>query len=363
MLHRPIRLIAGLLASGLLLASCDSTSPSTNDDIPPDPGTAPPAAAPTTGNYVPSALAIQAPSSSNPTRVRLTVGGTVAGLTYNTSNLTVVEDGVVQGIKISSGSGASLKADLAIIIDNTGSMGSGITSVKNSVLELVTALRNSGQDVQVGVVAYNDNGVNDGDATYTVPASDIASSAAVYGYRPLTSNLTTAGPIYDFVDNLPATGGGDTPELAFSGIDYARRYFNWRDGAQQVYILITDATSWGKNATSTSRGIDASYPWTDVTLGEQLRGDGAVLHCVCRNDATFLSTGEYNVRPLATATGGTFTTYSSSGFDLTTLPILTVTANTVLVEFLTGNPGTTHTVRVVVQAGANRGERTLTTSY
>ena len=369
MLRYRSRLAAASLLLGLV-AACGKDGPTTpsNADIPEDPGTPAPALAPTTGDFVPSALSVQDPSSRNPDRIRLTIGGTAAGLPYSASNVTVVEDGIVQGIKVSTGAAAKLKTDIVLVIDNTGSMSSGIESVKNSVLAFVTSLRGSGQDVQVGVVAYNDNGDNDGSTTYRVPASDVMATAAVYGYRPLTSNLTTTGPIYKFVDSLDATGGGDAPELAFSGIDFARRTFAWRDGAQRVYILITDITSWGQGATSDpTRGIGTSYPWTDVTLGQQLRSEGSVVHCICpdNEDPAYLSTGEYNVRPLATITGGTFTPWGYSEFDLMELPILGATASAALVEFLTdGEKGTTHTIRVVIQKSATeRGERTLTVEY
>ena len=370
MLRNGSRLAATMLL-GLTLAACgkDSTAPK-NSDIPEDPGTPAPAVAPTTGDFVPSAMSVAEPSSSNPDRIRLTLGGTASELTYSTSNVTVVEDGVVKGIKLSRGSAAKLKTDIVFVIDNTGSMSSGIESVKNSVISLVSALRASGQDVQVGVVAYNDNGDNDGHATYNVPTSDVMGYAAVYGYRPLTSNLTATGPIVTFMEDLTATGGGDWPELAFSGVDYARRTFAWRDGSQRVYILITDATSWGQGATGdATRGIGASYPWTDVTLGEQLRSEGSVVHCICPENelATSLSTGEYNVKPLATITGGTFTEWAYAEFDLTDLPLLGVTTSTALIEFLKTDRGaapTEHTLRVVIEkSGTERGERTLTVEY
>lgn len=362
--------LGSLILCTALAGSCsDSTgSSSKNGDIPADPGTSAPVLAPTTGAYVPSGLSVDSPLADNPARVRLIVGGvTASGVTYTRDNLVVVEDGVVKGIKITTGSAAQLKADIAFVIDNTSSMSSGIASVRNSVLAFVNALRTSGQDVRVGVVAYNDDGGSDGNATYSVASSDVASKAAVYGFRPLTSDLTTTGTVYTFVSSLPATGGGDLPELAFSGLDFARRTFDWRTGAQRIYIVITDATSWGKSAPAgTAKGISATYPWTDVTLGTQLQSEGSVVHCVCP-DARTVSTGEYNVRPLATLTGGTWTAYTASGFDLTTLPILGVTTSSALVEFVkSGDPATVRSrlLRVVVQSGASlRGERIVTISY
>lgn len=367
-----LTIFAVLAVLALFLTGCKSDSPSgpaaaSNTDIPADPGTSPPPPAPTTGDYVPSSLAITPPAAGNPARVRLTVGGVVAaGVSFSTSNVTVVEDTVVKGIKLTQGAGAGLKADIVFVIDNTGSMSSGIESVKNSILTFVSALRSSGQDVQVGAVAYNDDFDSDGDSVYKVSSSDTSWQAAVYGYRPLTSNLDSTGTLFQFIATLPATGGGDSPELCFSAMDFVRSTFAWRPGAQRIYIVITDITSWGASGPS-YKGIGPTYPWTDVTLGDQLKSEGAVVHCVSPDLDTFLSTGEYNVKPLATITGGTWTEYTYAGFDLTTLPILNVTTSSVLVEFLKSGDASTvreRTLRVVIEVSpTERGERTLITTY
>lgn len=353
----------------LALVAC-SDSPTTpaedaNTDIPRDPSTPVPSVAPRVGAFVPSGLSIETPTTSNPRRVKLTVGGLTGGVTYSTSNLTVVEDGVVKGIKLTAGSTAALRADVVFVIDNTSSMSPGIASVRSSVLAFITALRSSGQDVRAGVVAYNDDFASDGNTTFLVPASDSASRAAVYGYRPLSADLASTGAVYTFVAGLPATGGGDSPELAFSAIDFARRSFAWRAGAQRIYIVITDITSWGRGRVSTSKGINSAYPWTDVTLGEQLRDEGSVVHTVAPDLRTGLSLGEFNVRPLSTLTGGTWTQYTSGIFDLTTLPILGVTTSSVLVEFVKGSTSVlSRTLRVVVERSpTERGERSVTATY
>jgi len=183
----------------------------------------------------------------------------------------------------------------------------------------------------------------------------------------LTANLDTTGTIYTFVAGLPATGGGDPPELAFSAIDFARRTFAWRPGAQRIYIVISDITSWGRLAPSgASRGINPSFPWTDITLAQQLLLDGSVVHTVTP-DLRTTAVGEYNIRPLSTITGGTWTLYSSAGFDLTTLPIVGVTTSSVLVEFVKGGAVgdvKSRTVRVVFNAAPNqRGERSVIATY
>lgn len=360
---------AGPLVLGLTLACSTAPTLATggNGDIPQDPGGAPPAAAPTIGSYVPSSLSLAPAAPTNPGRVRLTVGGNVAGESYTPTNVVVVEDGVVKGIRVETGAGARLKADIAFLIDNTSSMQPGIASVRASVIAFINALRASGQDIQAGVVAFNDNFANEGSSVFVVPAADSASRAAVYGFRPLSSDLTSTGAVYTFVNTLPAVGGGDGPELALSGIDFARRTFAWRPGAQRIYIVISDITTWGRLAPGgSSKGIGAAYPWTDITLGDQLRSEGSVVHCVTP-DERGVGLGEYNIRPLCTATGGTWTRYVSTGFDLTTLPIVGVTTASALVEFVKNGPAAAtkaRTLRVIFDGGpGRRGERALQATF
>lgn len=365
-------LIPALIILNLLLScSKDSTKPeeeNLNPDIPGD--SYKPVPPPATGPLRPS-LAVEPGPSNNPARIKLTVGGLLgpggAPIAYNTDNLTIVEDGVVKGFKLTLGQAAGLKADIVFVIDNTGSMGGAIAGVRASVLNFLNAIRNSGQDIQVGLVAFNDNippAANTG-----VDPADTRAHAAVYSFHNLTAAYEQASAIYQQIATLPATGGGDTPELCFGGLDYARRTFSWRIGAQRIYIVITDATSWGKNyPIPNTKGIDADY-FTDISLSDSLRSEGSVVHCFCPDNKSSLLASEYNVRPLATLTGGTWTLFSNT-LDLTSLPIIGVTTASGLVEFVKNGPaGTTkeRTVRVVVETEENgtvtNGESVINTTF
>jgi hypothetical protein len=362
----------GLLALGLSLSACDSAETNPNDDIPADPDVAPPAEA--TGSLIPS-IALDEIDPSNPDRIPLVIGGVAydaGGLSvvdYDEENLTVVVDGRVQGKKISESS-AGLRADIVFVIDNTGSMGGAIFGVRESVLSFIGAIEASGQDIRAGVVAYNDNLPETFESG--VPVTDTRAHAAVYGFVDLTSDFAEADTLYQFIENLPATGGGDGPELAIGGLDYARRAFSWRPGAQQIYIVITDVTTWGGGYTSfpNSKGIDAGYP-TAEELARTVRDEGGVIHTYSpdNGDDPFFSDGEHDVRDFSTGTGGIWTEFDfSGGLDLTTLGIIETTLASSRVEFVRDSDGVTpRTVRVVVRVEEGGevfdGERTVTLTF
>lgn len=219
----------------------------------------------------------------NPARIKLTIGGLLGPdgepIVYDTSKVTIVEDGVVKGYKITLGEDAGLKADIVFVIDNTASMGPAIAGVRASVLSFLDAIRGSGQDIQAGLIAFNDN-IAPGDTSSGVDVTDLRAHAAVYSFHDLTDTYDEPSPLYQQIANLPAVAGGDSPELCFGGLDYARRTFGWRSGAQRIYIVITDITSWGQGVPdSQQQGDRCGLLYRPLTGGTVARGrvGGALL--------------------------------------------------------------------------------------
>lgn len=352
-----------------------------NSDIPPDPDIAPPPR--TLGPLIPS-ITLGEIDASNPARIPIIVGGVgyhedEAGtgsfykvIQYSQENLTIVEDEVVQGKLILEGS--TLKADIAFIIDNTGSMRDEILGVRQSVLNFVEALQGGSQDISAGVVAFND-GLRV-DFSNDVEASDSRAKPAVHSYIDLSSDFSESADLNAFISSLTAGDPGnnrDFPELAFAGVDYARRTFSWRDNAQRIYILITDDSAWGRGyPANNDKGIDEDY-FTDISLGQILKDEGAVVHVYspAPKPENRLSVGEYNVQPLAELTGGIWNELDRGGeFDLLELGIVDITLASARVEFVkNGDSQTTRArqVRVVVSVLNNgqivNGERSIELVY
>lgn len=357
-----------------------------NSDIPADPGTPPPA--PKEGPLKPAVTVT--PAHNNPSRIQLNVGGLLDSegnsIVYTSGNLTVVEDGVVKGIKVTTlgTGGLTLKSDIAFIIDVTGSMGEEIDTVKNSILAFVRELRSRGLDIQCGAVAYSDN--NDYPiAENGLPDTDPAAYVVV-GSQNLTAQLDSAGNFYKFIDSLGAGWkgyyGGDWPEGGFDALWHAYRKFSWRPDASKIFIVLTDAPTWGKYAPSYS-GTTRS-PWRTDSLAAVLSGN-ATVHVVCpdTNDYSLkqandgYNLGVYDMRWLAIP--GSFKqngqTYISGGtgglwidlygsIDLSKIPIKEAMSGSALVEYVTTKKdGTEKTIRVIVDIGSSNGEVTVKATY
>lgn len=376
-------------------------SPNINSDIPVDPGTAPPVYM--SGPLKP-AIGLEI-TPGNADRIRLNIGGvldpeTHLPIEYSAANLTVVEDSIVQGIKISAAGTQTLGIDMVFLIDVTGSMQTEINGVTNSVLGFIDSLRNKHLDIRCGVVAFADNkDIRIPESINGIHDSLDPGAFAIVQYRNLDTNLSEAGPIYRFIDTLTSSylgySGGDTPEGCFDALWYAYSNFDWRQSAQKIFIVITDAPSWGKYApvgSGTSRS-----PWRTDSLAAVLSGN-ATVHTVSpssvinfdnnvnghkmkmefNNDNTVL--GNYDVKYLSipgtftqngvtynsNGTGGTWTVIPSNGYiNLNELPIAGVTSHSSLVEFVTNKPhGTTKTVRVVVKINSTKnGEVSIISTY
>lgn len=378
----------------LTFSSCTKKSDSTstdNTDIPKDPGTSPP---PTKLGPLKPACAVST-TPGNPSRIKVNVGGliipgTTTPVTYTTSNLSIVENGVVKGIKITPLGSTSLGTDIVFVIDVTGSMAGTINGVKESITSFLKNLKDRKLDVQCGAIAYSDN--NDVRIPRSVNGivSDTDPGAfAVVGFHGLTANIDSTGPMYKFIDSLRAGWkgyyGGDLPEGGFDALWYAFQNFSWRSGAQRIFIVLTDISSWGLYA-SPGSGTSRS-PWRTDSLAQVLSGRAAV-HVVSP-DTNYMrsynegyTTGAYDMHWLATpgtfkqksvsytsnGTGGIWTNIyggSTSGkVDLTSLPITAAAASSALVEFVTSKAdGTEKTIRVVVDIGTNNGEVIIKAVY
>ncbi len=113
-------------------------------------------------------------------------------------------------------------ADLAFVIDTTGSMWGAIDDVKSgatALAQLWTSLFHNGR---VALIEFKDQG------DPFVARVDLG----------LTSD---AGAFQTSADALTADGGGDTPEAQLSGLMTALDGLEWRDGATKAAIVITDA--------------------------------------------------------------------------------------------------------------------------
>nr|WP_130511756.1 PKD domain-containing protein [Krasilnikovia cinnamomea] len=117
--------------------------------------------------------------------------------------------------------------DLVFVIDTTGSMSSTINSVKAYASQIANQLATRSNSYRFALVDYRDQ------PAYTGSSGDYPSRLVV----PFTSDLAQ---LQTGLNTLYASGGGDWPESALSGLEEGLK-LPWRTNVQKVAILMTDA--------------------------------------------------------------------------------------------------------------------------
>jgi hypothetical protein len=165
-----------------------------------------------------------------------------------------------------SATGGSL--DLVFVIDTTGSMASTIDAVKSQVDAVADQLAAGTSSYRIAVTSFRDQ------PSYTGDPGDYASRVD----QPFTADTAA---VKSAVGGLVASGGGDTPESAYSGIEAAIG-LPWRPGVKKEVVVFTDAPPHDPEPVS---GLTASK-----VISDALAVDPAVVNVVNAGDAGALST-------------------------------------------------------------------------
>jgi len=116
------------------------------------------------------------------------------------------------------------KADIAFVVDATGSMGDEIAYLKAELEDVLNKIKKQHKDIQVNTssVFYRDHG-----DSYLVKKSDFS------------TDIKTS---INFINEQNAGGGGDFPEAVDAGLNTAINELSWSDDAlAKVIFLILDA--------------------------------------------------------------------------------------------------------------------------
>lgn len=162
----------------------------------------------------------------------------VAGVSLDKVGITGLKDSVVfvNEINLPVTGTLSKKADIAFIVDATGSMSDEISFLKQDLLDILGKVKSSVPDVAIrsGAVFYRDE---DGDE-YVTRVSGFADNPKV------TS---------EFISKQKAAGGGDFPEAVHRALDAAIQKLAWSETADnRVAFLILDAPAHLKQNVITS---------------------------------------------------------------------------------------------------------------
>lgn len=139
--------------------------------------------------------------------------------TLSADNLFVYENGVPKKVlsveKIPAAE--NVPVDFVILLDITGTMQPKINSVKSNISSFTQNLVKRGIDYRLGLILFTD---------------DIEKV-----YNPTKNVLDFLG----WVNPIRAKGGGDEKENALEAIEAACKQVKWRNEANRVAVLITDA--------------------------------------------------------------------------------------------------------------------------
>lgn len=376
------KLLTGL--SSLLLAATLAACAVSGDNNDPyeDPDRAAPA--PIENPTVTPAFSVGTPDSTGLISLNVSglaleaVGGLSAQAVTNlkAGDFTVVEAGKVKGITVEPiSSDARAGADIIFVLDTTASMGPGLTSAGDSLADFADHLDASGLDVRVGAIAF-------GDAYDTLDPDDVDSNTLGHSFmnetppgfdsdeRPSFPLSADFEAFKDFVSHEARDGGrsgGDIPENSLGALEYTydTDAFGWRDGAQRIMIVITDACA---HTDQTYMSANITAPWIPKSAAaviDKLQGS-ATVH-VISPESLSCGTNYANMKDVTgvTGTGGVFVDWNGyDDFDLKDLPITAAVAGGYLVKYRGTIDGSPKDVRLVIDNGSDiRGETTRVSTY
>jgi len=255
--------------------------------------------------------------------VRVTDNG-IAVTDLTADNFKCSENGIVQTdffqVTSPQTAGGVRLADIVFLIDASGSMGDAINGVKNNVNTFADALVASDVDYRLGLVQFGQS--SDG------------------GHPQLfnSGNLTDAAQFKEFVNTLTATGGY---EPGFLALRMAAQGFNFRPGAQKVFLLISDEDSDDRDKEGT------------ITL---LQTNDVVVHTAVNCAAGYSSSDYCDGTSARAATGGQSFGVQGPYSDILD-SIVTQTASSYVIRYKSSNPtfdGTERDMECVITRGADQ---------
>ena len=215
------------------------------------------------------------------------------------ADVSVLVDGQLQTGELSClAQGESV--DIVLLIDVTGSMGSVIASVRDSVVAFTQAVSESGLVGTLSVVTFQDTvGV---DVAFQEPAPAQNYERSPF-FEPVDmGDASAVDALQDFVRKLEANRGADAPENLAGAIDFARssviggsesapgvvevgsgpegtRPFPALTSQKQVFIALTDITFHADGTSSTSL-LPEFRPRPASVIARSLHQTGTTVHIV-----------------------------------------------------------------------------------
>lgn len=270
-------------------------------------------------------------------------------------NLWLSLDGNPKGVDIynnSENEGNTLIADVAFLVDNSGSMSEEADEVARNIINWTKQLEAAGLDIQVGIVGYG--------GWYSPSiggALNITSSDNLKEYLDRNSGIERTygfgGPDAQELEALSKTqeynGPDHETENGVVALRFAHDNFNFRSGANRVYVNFTDEPN------QPNGNEKWSVEWVNPE-NNNWKPEFGTIHTVY-SDYEFSSESPlWNEKPykLSEYTGGTtmFARSDFQGVTMLDLPVTGALQNSYLIR-ITGiedmiDDGQTHTITITV---------------
>ena len=287
--------------------------------------------------------------------------------TLEAEDFTVVEGEVVQGIVVREiEADDEVPADIAFVIDTSGTMKDALSSVQEGIIDFASTLASSGLDVRLGAVTF-------GDAFDTLAEGSRSSGISISGESPPAFD-SDERPSFALTDDLfrfqafiaeeSPRGGIDDPENSLGALTFAHKNLEWREGAQRILVVVTDTCSHTRR--SSEYFIQDAWlpePYEDVLEEISTR---ATVHVIGRGSSCPKFGGTMSMAEFtgSDGTGGLFHDWNDGSFDLANIGLTQTVANSYLITYRGELNGQEKDVRLVIDNGEGvQGELTLKATY
>ena len=270
-------------------------------------------------------------------------------------NIWVEVDDVPKGIDVYNNSdkseGRTIMTDVVFAVDNSGSMSEEADAIARDIISWSQQLANSGLSVRFGIVGY------DGRITGGIDMTTAEELEKFLNYGSGTSRTmhfsnnrtdwSTLASRY-FLNN-------SMDECGVAAIRLADENFNFRTGANRVYVNFTDEPNFPTSKSNFSvKYFESQDNWAAAQ---------GTVHTVYSSSK--FESNSWNVREqpwlVSEYTGGTtiFASSNFSGVTLASLPVTGAMENSYIIRFTNVEEifdGLPHTVKITVKSAGNGGE-------
>ncbi len=244
---------------------------------------------------------------------------------------------------IEFGSGKESSADIAFLVDTTGSMGSAVEGIINSIQTFAKSLSDAGVDAKYALVTLGDayNTKKSTSSAYTLgsgadePPTFDTEERPMLDFTDLDTFLSFANEVKEEIGS--GAGGGDLPEnyygtvMAMANLRDGQSGLSNREGVPYYQILVGDDCSHTQEVPGGTSG-----KWVPDKKSDLSKLSGIVTVHVVRDpdtDSGYCSDDQLTLAEIADATGGAKLDLGDGNVDLSEIHLDEFIKNYWIIKF------------------------------